>query len=81
MDACRDCGQPMRWAMTEKNRRIPLDPDPVQGGTVTVEVKPGGVVRATVHPAGAPPTGPRYTNHFTTCPNAGRGRRRSRRSR
>lgn len=30
--ACRSCGAPLLWALTVKNRRIPLDPTPIEVG-------------------------------------------------
>lgn len=40
-DTCRSCGTKIRWALTAKRHRIPLDVDPVppdaQGALVLVE--------------------------------------------
>ena len=33
---CRDCGKPMWWALTEKNRHMPLDPLPTEDGNVVI---------------------------------------------
>jgi hypothetical protein len=63
MERCRSCKQPIRWAFTEKKRRIPFDPDPHPTGNLIVEA---GVAR--VAPAGSAPT--MYLSHFATCPQA-----------
>lgn len=79
---CRSCGAPIRWAITEKGRRMPLDPDPHPDGNVMVE-----------HAAGADHSGvvvfagrllheerdlgtPLYRSHFASCPDARKHRRR-----
>lgn len=78
MSACASCGAPVRWAMTTKGRRMPLDLDPRDDGNITVAPQPGGFDRATVwgnSREGMPP-GPRYVSHFATCSAAARHRRR-----
>lgn len=74
---CRSCPQQIRWAITAKGKRIPLDPDPFDDGNVTLELV-AGVWHATVHgdPASIPADAKRFISHFATCPNAGRHRRR-----
>lgn len=73
LGTCRSCRAPIRWAHTQKGHRIPLDPEPVEGGNL-VEVAPG-IVRV-VEPGD--PSGARFVSHFATCPNAGAHRRRGR---
>lgn len=68
METCRTCKQPIRWALTTKKRRIPLDPDPHPTGNLVVE---DGVAR--VAPVGSSPA--MYLSHFVTCPQAGQHRR------
>lgn len=76
-DACRSCGSPIRWAMTEKGKRMPLDTEPAADGNVTLTPMPGGFDRAKVWgDRSAMPLGPRYVSHFASCPLAGRHRRR-----
>ena len=31
MSRCRMCGGEIRWALSERGRRMPLDPEPYQG--------------------------------------------------
>lgn len=75
MSRCRSCDAPLRWARTEKGRRIPLDPDPYTGP------EPAGlfVIRdgdlAVAVPRDAFPHEPHYRSHFATCPNAAQHRR------
>jgi hypothetical protein len=74
MSRCRSCGAPLNWALTEKGRRMPLDPDPYTGP------EPNGqfVIRDGVAIA-VPPSvfeeEPHYRSHFATCPNAALHRR------
>lgn len=82
-DECRSCSAPIRWALTQKGRRIPLDPDPVPDGNLVLApaVEPRSTPTAialTRHndPPLNPDT-PRYRSHFATCPNA-RAHRRNR---
>lgn len=79
---CRSCGAAIRWAVSANTGgRIPLDPQPVEGGNL-------GVVEWAEHPRPqrdtpvvavdpvAALTGYRYVTHFATCPNADRHRRK-----
>jgi hypothetical protein len=73
---CRSCGGSIRWVLTGKGRRMPVDPDPVDNGNVTLAVV-AGVVHATVHGDATGITGvARYISHFATCPEAHKHRRR-----
>jgi len=61
---CRSCGATIVWAITAKGRRMPLDPDPIPGGNVTLH-EDGAV---TVNPATDPETEVLgYVTHFVTC--------------
>lgn len=72
-DACRACKAPIVWALTAKDRRIPLDPTPsATGNIVRTEEKPG-VYRAAVVASGSQAA--LYTAHFVTCPSANRFRK------
>lgn len=78
--ACRSCGQPVAWAVTDAGKAIPLDADPA-GDPLVV---PDGNLEATPGPLFSvrhvipgelnlfdlfePPT--RYRTHFATCPEA-----------
>lgn len=76
MSDCRSCGAPIRWAVTATGKRIPLDPEPVDGGNVLLhEPIDGGESIATVVGKAPAPSlfgddAPRYVSHFATCPNA-----------
>jgi hypothetical protein len=74
MSRCRSCQAPIRWAFTEKGRRMPLDPDPYTGP------EPGGlfVIRdqtAIAVPPDAFPDEPHYRSHWATCNDPKRFRR------
>ena len=78
-DTCRSCGSPIRWVMSEKGHRIPLDPDPVENGNLVPYTIPTtgtfGVptIRARVADPGS--VTPAWVSHFATCPNAARHRK------
>lgn len=55
---CSSCNAPIRWAITQAGKRMPLNPSPVQGGNVFVtgwqdddghplDPSKGGISRAT----------------------------------
>jgi hypothetical protein len=73
---CRSCPAQIRWAVTTKGKRIPLDLDPRDDGNVTLELI-DGVWHATVHGKDAviPAGTKRFISHFATCVNAARHRR------
>ena len=75
MANCWSCKAPIRWARTERNKRIPLEPDPVRGGNLAltnetidgdpvVRVLSAGSMEDALH------DGARYVSHFAQCPNA-----------
>lgn len=87
--ACAACDRTIRWAITDNDRFLPLDPHPVDGGNVELldEVIPtikGALHRARVH--GNSPQlellvevvdTDRYVSHFVTCSDPDRFRRRT----
>lgn len=78
MSACRSCGAPVRWVITSRGKRMPLDAEPVDDGNVVLDMSDRNDPVAIV----VPPEqilvedGPRYVSHFATCPNADQHRRR-----
>jgi hypothetical protein len=71
---CRSCGAPIVWAITERGKRIPIDPQPNLAGNLTITPEPFGPPRAAVtRDVG---DGRRYLSHFTTCPHAAAHRTR-----
>lgn len=76
---CRSCGAPIRWVVTAKGHRMPLDPQPHPEGNVIPQ--PASLPFATEPQAVVlpePPTDqPAWRSHFATCPNATRHRRSS----
>jgi len=69
--ACRSCGEPIVWAVTENNKRIPLDTSAVRGGNVVLEAN--GALARVVKPN---PAVMRYRSHFVSCPQASSWRKR-----
>lgn len=73
MSACRSCDAQLRWARTEKGRRIPLDFEPYTGDD------PAGIYvlrdegeLAVAAPLDAFAGEPHYRSHFRSCPHAAR---------
>lgn len=74
MTTCRSCQAPIRWALTSKGRRIPLDPTPSPAGNLAFDLtEEEGASFVRVVPVGSRPT--LYTSHFATCPQAAQHRR------
>jgi hypothetical protein len=75
-DRCRSCNAPIRWAETEKGRRIPIDAQPVEDGNIVLQDR--GKFRpplAIVH--FIPPQDVTvYKSHFATCKQANRWRKK-----
>lgn len=69
--ACRACGQPVIFALTESGARQPLDPDPNPDGNVLAFQDALGAWRvrslASVEPASRHPLEKPYMPHFATC--------------
>lgn len=62
IDFCKDCGDPITFAMNRKKHRVALDPDEAPGGTyVLLEMG-----RCEAAPPGASVG---YVAHSTTCRN------------
>ena len=75
-DRCRSCKAPIMWAITEKNRRIPLDPQPCADGNILLQFRGNFLLPlATVHFAVQLDNPQRFKSHFATCPNSKQWRR------
>jgi hypothetical protein len=79
-DCCRSCKAPIRWAITENGRLMPLDLEPADDGNIRLAaaLEPGGTPRCAVVPEAhrAALAGELYVPHFSTCPYAHEHRRR-----
>ena len=79
MSRCRSCGAPMLWSLTERGRRMPLDPDPYTGddprGLFVLRTDGERAPLAIAVPPDAFPGEPLYRSHFTTCPQHDEWRR------
>lgn len=83
-DRCRSCREPILWAVTKNDRRMPVNPEPSDAGNVML-ARQDGELRAAVlghnQAAGARDSGVAlHTPHWRDCPNAD-DHRRTRRSR
>lgn len=75
MSTCRSCRRPVRWAVTPAGKRMPVDPEPVEGGNLLLALDDPPVARV-VDPAQLViDDGQRFVSHFATCPNADEHRR------
>lgn len=72
---CRSCGAQIIWAVTQKNRNIPLDPVPVADGNITLEQRGAELAPLAIANAIRAPGILYYKSHFATCPNAANHRR------
>ena len=74
-DVCRSCKAPVLWAVTERGRPMPVDPDRVPNGNLNLlDDEHGGAPLAVV--VKPDPAVERYVSHFATCPQRGDWRRR-----
>lgn len=77
MDRCRSCNARILWALTTKGRRMPIDPEPVQGGNIELEDRGRMFPPLATFPVKVDNmTTKRYTSHFATCPNANAHRKK-----
>lgn len=69
---CRGCGAEMRWALTDKGKGIPLDPEPVADGNLVLDSEAADGRPVVRYVRKGEDTGilPRYVAHFATCPEA-----------
>ena len=79
---CSACGAAIVWAVTAKGKRMPVDPEPVVGGNLVLELAGSGAivrVQTAAEKAEAAAVGKvlgtRYVSHFATCPAAARFRK------
>ena len=70
---CKSCHRAILWAVTEKGRRVPLDPEPTPEGRFMLE----GETAINIGQAHLADGIPRYDSHFASCPHAGAWRRRN----
>jgi hypothetical protein len=71
MAKCRSCGAQIEWATTAAGKAIPLNPYPVNGGNLEFRGRMVHYVQ--------PNQTPRFTSHFSDCPNASNHRKERRR--
>ena len=68
----------MIWCLTEQGRKMPIDPDPVEGGNVIkLWIDPDGnkVIRVLGKGETTETPRKRYVSHFATCPDSDQHRR------
>lgn len=80
---CRSCNAPVIWTVAKTGRRMPVDAEPAEGGTVALiryptepDRPPGAIVLGGVMLADAIEQEQQlHKSHFATCPNASKHRR------
>ena len=80
-EVCRSCKAPIRWALTDRGKRMPLDVEPNPLGEWRLAARrPGELPRAVYVPEDlrAGLAGELMMPHFATCPHADQHRRRKR---
>jgi hypothetical protein len=80
MAECKSCGAAITWVLTEKDKPMPVDAEPVEQGNVELYRDDAGEQRARVVVEGDA-TLPgfdlpaRYQSHFASCPQADQHRK------
>ena len=74
VSVCRSCGAPIRWVETDRDRRMPLDPEAHLEGNLVVVVEGGRTIARMFQPL-FDVDAERYRSHFVTCPNADQHRK------
>ncbi|MEU5939392.1 hypothetical protein ABZ807_09395 [Micromonospora sp. NPDC047548] len=76
-EQCRTCQAPIIWAVTDRDKDMPVDAQPSDKGNVALSVDDKGRVRARVVPAHlAFGRKDLRLSHFVGCPDAPKWRRR-----
>jgi len=73
-DFCRSCKAPVVWVRTRAGKRMPVDPEPVEGGNIILSERDHATPLAVY--VEADPGVMRHVSHFATCPNADQHRKR-----
>lgn len=81
MNRCKSCKAEIRWALTPKGRRIPLDPGEAPEGNLVLVEDPRHIDPPTAYGVAEAEErglkGQRVISHFATCAQAKQHRRRS----
>lgn len=89
MSVCRSCKAPVIWALTEKDKPMPVDAEPVEDGNIVLSHRRVGqdpvalvkgpleIEQLRAEHERSPQEGPLrlFISHFATCPNAQEHRR------
>ncbi len=75
---CKSCGARILWALTATGKRMPIDSEPSEKGTLFLVGLAAIDHRSTLEDArqAREKAAPRYTSHFATCPAAAVHRRK-----
>lgn len=77
---CLTCGADIFWAVSTKNRAMPINAQPTADGDLILTRRLDGVLVAIALKDGDPSTDPRFVSHLIMCPDAGTFRRSVKRS-
>ncbi len=71
---CKSCGKTIIWAMTPAGKNIPVDVEPVFGGTIALDHSDSPHPQARFEKPGQTRL---HKSHFATCPKAEQHRKPS----
>ena len=80
-EKCRGCDAEIVWIKLPSGKSMPCDADPVlyrerKGAPGKIVTQNGEVISCDIDVASDEATGVGYVSHFSTCPQAGKFRRR-----
>lgn len=77
ISTCRSCGAEVIWTVTERENKMPVDAEPVKGGSFFLDYsRSSETPKARFIPEHERPTTPLYVSHFSTCPESKDWRKR-----
>jgi len=73
---CGSCAALIIWATTERLKLMPVDVEPVAGGTIAIDHRDGRTYARVVDAKHLFGRTDLHKSHFATCPDAGSWRRK-----
>lgn len=67
VSTCKSCGAPMRWVVTQKKKRMPIDDNPHAEGRFVIDDEHSTTPNVRFLKQGEEYEGDRFTSHFETC--------------
>lgn len=73
---CGSCNAPIIWATTQALKLMPVDAEPVAGGTIAIDQRDGRTYCRVVDSKHLFGRTDLHKSHFATCPDAGSWRKK-----